>query len=60
MQYNKFVELAHICAKNAYMATNRSVSAELWKMATEYADKAAKLDGGKVPDIGKPPPSFDE
>lgn len=55
MRYEKPVELARICAKNSYLSHSREASAELWKMATEYAVKAAKLDSGKSPDIGKPP-----
>lgn len=55
MQHEELVELARICAKNSYLAHSKEASAELWKMATEYSEKAAKLDGGKAPDIGKPP-----
>ena len=54
--YEELAELARICARNARIATNKQVVAELWKMAVEYAHKAAKLDSGTLPDIGKRPP----
>jgi|HubBroStandDraft_6_1064221.scaffolds.fasta_scaffold8525557_1 hypothetical protein len=54
--YEELAELARICARNARITTNKQVAAELWKMAGEYAHKAAKLDSGTLPDIGKPPP----
>jgi hypothetical protein len=54
--YNDLVELARICAKNSYAANTKEVAAELWKMAREYQERAAKLDSGKLPDIGKLPP----
>ena len=47
--------LAELCARNARQANTRDVAQTLWRMATEYADKAAKMDGGKLPDIGPPP-----
>jgi hypothetical protein len=53
--YDDFVELALICARNAHTATSRDVSAVLRRMAIEHRDKAAKLNGGKEPDIGEPP-----
>jgi hypothetical protein len=54
--YDDLVELAGLCAGNARIAHSREVAIELWKMAREYQKKAAKLNGGKLPDIGKPPP----
>jgi hypothetical protein len=53
--YDDFVELALIYARNAHTASSRDVSAALWRMAIEHRDKAAKLNGGKGPDIGEPP-----
>jgi hypothetical protein len=57
--YADFVELARICARNSYNAS-KDVSVELWKMAREYQQEAAKLNGGLSPDIGKPPPWIPE
>lgn len=54
--YDDLARLARVCAKNSYMARSKEAGAELWRMAIEYRDKAAKLDGGKAPEIGKPPP----
>jgi hypothetical protein len=31
----------------------------LWKLATEYQVRAAKLDSGKLPDIADPPKLLD-
>ena len=54
--YEELAELARMCANNARIANCKEVADALWKMATEYAEKAAKLDSGVLPDIGKPPP----
>ena len=54
--YDEFAELARICAKNSWTADSKEVSAALWKMALEYQRKAAEIDSGKLPEIGKPPP----
>lgn len=56
--YDDLVDLVRICSKNAYLASSNDVAAALWKMAIEYRDKAAKLDGARVPDIGEPPPGL--
>jgi len=52
MRYEEMAELAQICASNARIASNKDIAAILWKMAREYQEKAAELDGGKLPDIG--------
>jgi hypothetical protein len=44
-----------MCALNARAATTTAVAVELWKMAKEYQDKAARL--GPLPDIGDMPPT---
>ena len=54
--YDDLVDLVRICSRNAYLASSTDVAATLWKMAIEYRDKAAKLDSGRVLDIGEPPP----
>ena len=56
--YDDFVELALICARNAHTASKKDVSAVLWRMAVEHRNKAAKLNCGKAPDIGEPPSSI--
>ena len=54
--YDDLAELARICARNARKATgSKVVSAELWRMATEYQARAAKVDNNKTLDIGPPP-----
>ena len=54
--YDDLAELARICARNAHKATgSKVVAAELWRMATEYQVRAAKVDNGKTLDIGSPP-----
>jgi len=47
--------LARLCALNARLASSKEVAAELWAMAHEYQQEAAKLDGGHLPDIGALP-----
>ena len=48
-------ELAKRCAAQARLTTSRDVAGALWKMATDYQERAAKLDSGQLPDIGEPP-----
>ena len=55
MTYEEMAELALTCARNAHGTTSRDVARMLWKLAVEYRNKAAKLDGGGGPDIGEPP-----
>jgi hypothetical protein len=33
----------------------KDVAVTLWRMAQEYQQKAARLDSGKLPDIGEKP-----
>jgi hypothetical protein len=54
--YDDYAEMARLCAKNAWIAHSKEASAELWKMALEYQQKAAAIDSGKMPEIGNPPP----
>jgi len=53
--YDDLAELARLCALNARLASSKEVAAELWAMAHEYQQEAAKLDGGHLPDIGALP-----
>ena len=56
LTYEEAVELAKQCALNAGLAITEEAAAELWKMAKKYQEEAAKLDGGREPDIGELPP----
>jgi len=53
--YAEVLELARMCARNARSASEKRVARELWKMAQEYQTEAAKLDDGKLPDLGDAP-----
>jgi hypothetical protein len=53
--YSEALELALMSARNARSASNKQVARELWKIAQEYQAKAAKLDNGRLPNIGDPP-----
>ena len=59
-RYETMVERAQICASNARIASTKEIAAVLWRMAREYREKAAALDGGKRPDIGRPPGAIAE
>jgi hypothetical protein len=50
LTYDELVELASLCAHNARIATSKDVADELWRMAREYQDQAARL--GETPEIG--------
>jgi hypothetical protein len=56
LTYKEAVGLAKRCAFNARLALTKEAAAELWKMAKEYQEEAAKLDSGRKPDIGELPP----
>ena len=53
--YSEALELAIMCARNARLSSSKQVAHELWKMAQEYQFEAAKLDDGRLPDLGTPP-----
>ena len=53
--YSEVLELAMMSARNARCASTKQVARELWKIAQEYQAEAAKLDNGRMPDIGEPP-----
>jgi hypothetical protein len=52
----EFAELAKVCANHARLTTSKEVARELWRMAKDYQERAAKLDSGDLPAIGEPPP----
>jgi hypothetical protein len=53
------VEMARTCAGQARLTTSQEVAAALWKLASEYHERAqqraADLRAGNVPGIGDPP-----
>ncbi len=53
--YQNLVKLARIYASNAHITRDREGARELWRMASEFQNKAAALDNGKLPDIGPTP-----
>jgi hypothetical protein len=59
MTFAELSDLAALCAHNARSTADKRVAEELWKMALEYQEKAAKLDSGKKPDIGESPDFLD-
>ena len=58
--YSEALELARMCARNAHTSSDKRVACELWKMAQEYQAEAAKLDDGKLPELGDPPRAAEE
>ena len=52
--YDELVELARMCWRQARLAQTKGVAPELLRMAHEYQQRAAKLDSGKLPEIGEP------
>ena len=52
--YADYVELARICWRQARAAQTDGAAAVLRKMAHEYQQNAARLNGGKLPEIGDP------
>ena len=53
--YSEAAELAKMCARNARASSEKQVARELWKMAQEYQAEAAKLDDGRLLDLGTAP-----
>jgi hypothetical protein len=47
------VELARICWRQARMTQSEEVARLLHKMAREFQEAAAKLNGGNLPDLGE-------
>jgi hypothetical protein len=53
--YSEAFKLAMISAHNARICSDKRAARKLWKIAQEYQAEAAKLDNGRMPDIGEPP-----
>ena len=50
--YDELVELARICWRQSLVTQAQDVARELRRMAHEYRQRAAKLDGGRLPNFG--------
>lgn len=50
-RYEELVELARICWRQAHLTQSEEVARHLHKMAQQFQQEAAKLDGGKLPDL---------
>lgn len=50
--YSELVELARVCWRQSQTAYTEESARKLRRLAREYLQEAAKLDGGNVPDIG--------
>jgi hypothetical protein len=59
MTYAELVDMAEMCALNARTMRNKDAVRELWTMALEYQQRAARIDGDREPPIGPPPAVFD-
>jgi len=53
--YKELFDLASSCANSARFSDSPALAYEFWQMAIDYQQSAAKLNDGKVPDIGDPP-----
>ncbi len=51
--YDEMVELARICSRQARLTQSDEVARLFQKMAREFQEAAAKLDSGKLPDLGE-------
>jgi hypothetical protein len=47
--YSELVDLARLCWRQSHLAQTEGVARELRRMALQYQQEAAKLDGGKSP-----------
>jgi hypothetical protein len=53
--YQEFVDLATSCANSTRLTTSSEVASQLWRIAMDYQEKAAKLNDSKLPNIDDPP-----
>jgi hypothetical protein len=51
-RYYELVELARVCWRQSQTTWTREAARALRRTAREYLQEAAKLDGGRLPDIG--------
>ena len=52
--YDELVELARPCWRQAHLTQDEAVANLLRKMARGFQKAAAKLDSGKLPELGGP------
>lgn len=52
--YDRLSELARLCWHQAHLTQDQAVARLLHKMAHEFQEAAARLDSGKLPDLGDP------
>ena len=53
--FKELVDRAKSCANIARLTINPEVANYFWRLAMAYQEKAAKLNEGKLPDIGDLP-----
>lgn len=58
--HSEAFELAIMSARHSRIAANKRVARALWKMAQEYQAEAAKLDSGRMPELGNPPQGLED
>jgi hypothetical protein len=51
--YDEMVELARICWRQSRVTQSEDVACLFHKMAREFQEAAARLDSGKLPDLGE-------
>jgi len=56
--YEEAANLARFCANQARLATVQTLADEMWRLALEYQQEAAKLDNENPPRIGARPAKF--
>ena len=49
--YEEIVTFARACMRYSRGATSKEVSEVLLNLARQYQERAAKLDGGKLPEL---------
>ena len=53
--FKELVGVAKSCANIARLTANAEVANYFWRLAMDYQAKAARLNDGKLPDIGDLP-----
>jgi hypothetical protein len=56
--YVEAASLARFCANQARIATVQTLADEMWRLALQYQQEAARLDSGNIPAIGEKPARF--
>ena len=52
-RYEELTRLARVSAAQSCLAKSPDVAEKLWRLAQDYQHRAAALDGGRLPDIGR-------